>query len=203
MNRNTYYIIIAHINKLNQTNNEYIFLRKQSIRVTVLVCYAWSTSTRSFQQNVSNECIEQRPNGQPGRAGNARRPGARRGVDRLLWRGRDLDARRRRRRRRWRVRAGGASRRGQRRRRRRAIGGALPHDHDDELLVAVAVVLVAADEVVRAGPGEGEHRVAVGERVDRRVRVAGVVRALVDEQHRVVAGLVRERCMQLEVDQNL
>lgn len=74
-----------------------------------------------------------------------------------------------------------------------------PHDHDDELLVAVAVVLVAADEVVRAGPGEGEHRVAVGERVDRRVRVAGVVRALVDEQHRVVAGLVRERCMQLEV----
>jgi hypothetical protein len=29
---------------------------------------------------------------------------------------------------------------------------AFRHDHDDQLLVAVAVVLVAADEVVRYGP---------------------------------------------------
>lgn len=135
---------------------------------------------------ISNKCVEQRSNGKRGHAGNTCSLRGR-GIRPRVRRRRDLDANGRRRGRR-RERAG----------RLRAVADhrALRHDHDDQLLVAVAVVLVAADEVERAGAGEGEHGVAVGERVDRRARVAGIVRLLVDEQHRIVAGLVRERCVQ-------
>lgn len=121
------------------------------------------------------------------------------GAIRLRGAGRDLDAERRWRRR-WRELAVGVSRR--RRQPGRVVrggavvgGGTGPHDDDHELLAAVAAVLVAADEVERAGLGEGEHRVAVVEPVNRRARVAGVVRLLVDDEHRVAARLVRERCM--------
>lgn len=144
---------------------------------------------------MSNKSVEQGSNGERGGAGNSRRlgcPGVRWWV---LRRRRDLDAVGRRR---------GVGRVGRAVGRRRQpgarLGGvgdgrALAHDDDDELLVAVAVVLVAADEVVGPGAGEGEDGVAVGEGVHRRARVAGVVGLPVDEEHRVVAGLVRESCM--------
>jgi len=152
--------------------------------------------TFKFKRNkthVSNKRAEQGSNGERGRAGNSCHLG-RRGIWWVRRRRRDVDANgwRRREGREWAI---GGWRQPRARLGAVADGGALRHDDDDQLLAAVAVVLVAADEIEGAGAGEGEHGAAVGEGVDRRVRVAGVVGPLVDEEHRVVAGRVRESCM--------
>lgn len=151
----------------------------------------------SNKQNrrISDERVEQGSDGKRGGAGNSCCHLGRRGVwRRIRRRRRDVDAEG------WRRGEGRERAAGGRRQPRARLGGvadgrALGHDDDDQLLAAVAVVLVAADEVEGAGAVEGEDGAAVGEGVGRRARVAGVVGPLVDDEHRVFAGLVRESCI--------
>jgi hypothetical protein len=140
----------------------------------------------------SNECGEQRSNGKRNRGSSTCPHLLGRSIGRWVSRRRDVDAEG------WwwgRRREWGVGRRRQARGRLCSVvhRRAICHDHDDQLLVAVAVVPVAADEVARSGAGE--DGVAVGEGVHRRVRVARVVGLLVDEEHGVVAGLVSESCV--------